>query len=297
MSLSSGLPFTGTATALITPFKDGALDENSLEKLIEFQIGNGIDALVLGGTTGESATMSPEEYERLLRLGGQMIGHRVPLIAGAGSNCTATAVQKALVAQKAGCDGILCVTPYYNKASSEGLCRHYETIADATELPLVLYNVPSRTGVKLGMNEYKRLADHPRIVAVKEASGDVALCGAILAELGDRMALYSGSDELNLPLYALGAKGAISVVSNILPKEMGELFKYCAGGQTEKARALSRRLWPVCRVLFSEVNPIPVKYAASLFGLCLPEYRLPLCAPAPATQSEIGKVLSSFAGA
>lgn len=291
MSKQKRTLFRGAATALLTPFCDGKIDYNAYGTLIEYQIDQGIDALVIAGTTGEAPTLADGEHMDLLRFAVQKAGGRVPVIAGTGSNCTAHAVKMSKFAEEVGCDGLLAVTPYYNKATERGLIAHYQTIADSTQLPLLLYNVPSRTGVGLTMPVYRALAEHERIVGVKDARGDLAVDAEILAELGDRFDLYSGNDDITLPLLAIGGSGVISVASNIIPREIHEICTLFDEGKLGEAREKFLATLPLCRTLFREVNPIPIKAAAAMLGLCREEYRLPLCAPTDATREHLQTLL------
>lgn len=269
--------FTGVCTALITPFKDGEIDYIALKKLIEFQIKQGIDALLINGTTGESATLSENEKRELISFAVREVGGRVPLIAGTGSNSTKKALHLSEFASNVGADAILVVTPYYNKASADGLIQHYEAIANNVDIPLILYNVPSRTGVNIPLTVYDKLAEHKNIIAVKEASSSVSDFAKLSQKCGDRLDLYSGNDDLILSMLALGGKGVISVISNILPKEMTEICKLYSMGKTKEATDLQLKLLPLINVIFSEVNPIPIKALLSREGFCKEEYRLPLC--------------------
>ena len=269
--------FKGVCTALITPFRDGKIDYNSLQKIIEFQIEQGVDALLINGTTGESATLSENEKKELISFAAHEVGGRVPIIAGTGSNCTQKAIELSKFASKVGSDAILVVTPYYNKASAEGLIEHYETIANNVDIPLIIYNVPSRTGVNIPLSVYDKLANHPNIVAVKEASPSISDFAKLSQKCSDRLTLYSGNDDLIMPTLALGGDGIISVLSNILPKEVGEICKLWFAGKTKEATALQLKLLPLINAIFSEVNPIPIKAIMSNKGFCDEEYRLPLC--------------------
>lgn len=281
MSLHKPTVFTGAATALITPFRDGKIDFAALEELIEHQIGGGIAAILVAGTTGESATLDFDEHRDLIRASAEIIAGRLPLLAGCGSNCTDRAVRLARIACAAGADALLAVTPYYNKASDRGIFAHYRAIAEASEKPVIVYNVPSRTGMTLTMRNYCELAKLDRICAVKEASGDLELLGQLAAECGDDLDVYTGNDSQTVAAMRLGARGVISVASNVLPERMQEICRLCDGGNYRRASQRMQELRPVLRELSAEVNPIPVKYAAALLGLCRPEYRLPLTPPAP----------------
>ncbi len=283
MSQNKPTVFCGVATALITPFCKGKIDFDALDRMIEMQIESGIDALLVAGTTGESATLTVQEHHALVSFAKERIGGRVPLLAGCGANSTAHAISLAEGASAAGADALLCVTPYYNKASPRGLLLHYRAIADRATRPVILYNVPSRTGVSLGMETYRSLAKHPNIVAVKEASGDLSLIEALASECYKDLDVYTGNDDQLVPAMKLGARGVISVYSNIDPTGMTELYRLCLNGAYRKAEELRLRLAPRIHSLFWEVNPIPVKFLASRMGLCAPEYRLPLCPPSPET--------------
>lgn len=277
MKKSKKTIFTGACTALITPFRNGEIDYSELKKLIEFQIAQGIDALLINGTTGESATLTEQEKRELISFAVREVGGRVPIIAGTGSNSTANAVHLSQFACDVGVDGILVVTPYYNKASAEGLIEHYETIADSVNVPIVLYNVPSRTGVNIPLSVYERLANHENIVAVKEASASVSDLAKLCEKCSDRLDIYSGNDDLVLPALSLGGIGVISVISNLLPKEMSKLCKLFFAGKTKEATTFSLKLLPLINAIFSEVNPIPIKALLSYKDFCAEEYRLPLC--------------------
>ena len=290
MSLHKPTLFTGAATALITPFSGGKIDFEALEGLIELQLAANIDALLVAGTTGESATLTTEELTELTAFARDRIAGRVPLIAGCGSNSTSHAIELAHAAVKGGADALLAVTPYYNKASDRGLLQHYRALADAAERPLILYNVPSRTGYHLTMEHYRELAKHPNITGVKEASGELGLLEALCDECGDDLDVYTGNDHQIVASMKLGAEGVISVATNVLPEEILTLCRLCAHQDWRAAGALQRSLRPKLLALFWEVNPIPVKYVASQMGLCHPEYRLPLCPPAP----EVAKRLQSL---
>ena len=284
--MAKKLIFKGAATALITPFKNGEIDFEALSGLIEFQISCGIDALVIGGTTAEAATLSDEERYRLFSFAKERISGRTRLIFGTGTNDTRVALAHSRYAKGLGCDGLLLVTPYYNKGTEEGIERHYLKIAEEVDLPIILYNVPSRTGVNLGFNLLKRLSEHPNIVGLKEASDSVDRL-VTLADFGDELHLYSGNDSQIYPTLALGGKGVISVMSNLLPVSTVRLCHNYFEGRYDEALRLQLRLLPLIKSLFLETNPSPVKYAMAEKGLCLPEVRLPLSEPRDSTKSEI----------
>ena len=269
--------FTGVCTALITPFLDGKIDFEALKGLIKFQIDGGVDALLINGTTGESATLTDAEKREIISFTVSEVGGRVPVIAGTGSNDTKKAVELSKFACDVGADACLVVTPYYNKASEAGLIKHYEAIADATKIPIILYNVPSRTGVNIPLSVYEKLSGHKNIVAVKEANPSVSDFAQLYARCGKSLDLYSGNDDLILPSLSLGGKGVISVISNALPKQTGEICSLWFGGKIEEATELQLKLLPLINAIFCEVNPIPIKALLSHLGFCKEEYRLPLC--------------------
>lgn len=287
--------FTGAATALITPFReDGSVDYPALGALIEKQIGAGIDALVLCGTTGESAALTEEEHCDILRYAAQVINARVPLIAGCTSCVTEKAVTLAKSACIAGADGLLVVTPYYNQATSAGLIRHFTAIANAATKPILLYNVPSRTGVDIPLEVYRALSTHGRIVGVKEASGNLSHVAKIAAAFADfpSFSIYSGCDDLTLPILSLGGRGVISVVSHLLPQETHLLCERFFRGDVAGAQKIQLSLLPLIHALFTEVNPIPVKTACALLGFCRADMRLPLCAMESDSLTALQKALA-----
>ncbi len=270
--------FKGCATALITPFdKYGEVNYPALAKLIEYQAENGSDAVVICGTTGESSTLSDTEKRRCIVFSIEKANGRLPVIIGSGSNNGNYAVELSRFASTEGADGLLVVTPYYNKATDSGLIRYYLDIADASLAPVILYNVPSRTGCHITMPIYKTLAKHENIVGVKEASGDVSLAAELLSELSDSFTLYSGCDELTLPILSLGGGGVISVLSNIVPYDVHMMCRKYFDGDSDGARELQLRLLPLTKALFSEVNPIPIKTACEKLGMCEGYIRSPLC--------------------
>lgn len=284
--MNKKMVFKGAATALITPFKNGEIDYESLSGLIETQIEAGIDALVIGGTTAEAATLSDDERYRLFEFTSERIDGRTRIIFGTGTNDTRVALRHTKYAARVGCDGVLLVTPYYNKGTELGIEKHYLSIAESVNLPIILYNVPSRTGVNLGINLLSRLGEHPNIVGIKEASDSVDRLMA-LAELRDKLYLYSGNDSQIYPTLAIGGMGVISVMSNIIPKATEHLCRSYFDGDTVSALKLQLRLLPFIRALFTETNPSPIKYAMSRRGLCQSEMRLPLCEPRESTREEI----------
>lgn len=268
--------FAGAMTALVTPMRDGQVDEAALEALVDWQIAEGIDALIPCGTTGESATLSPAEHAQVIRRVVKAANKRVPVIAGAGSNATAEAIALSKDAREAGADGLLHITPYYNRPTQEGLYLHFRAIAEAVPLPMVLYNVPSRTGCDLLPETVARLCELPAIVAIKEATGTVQRSQQILSRVGDRLTILSGEDAINHPLYAVGARGCISVVSNVAPRLVADGWDAAAAGDWARARKLHYESLPLAEALFLEANPIPSKAALAMMGRLRDELRLPL---------------------
>lgn len=278
--------FCGVGTALITPFRDGEIDYPALSRLIEHQISEGADAIVIGGTTGEAATLSDEERYRLFAFSAANVAGRCKLVLGTGTNDTRAAVKHTKYAEKVGCDGVLLVTPYYNKGTEQGIEKHYLNIAESVDLPTILYNVPSRTGVNLGINLLTRLAEHPNIVAIKEAS-DSADRLVSLAVLSDSLDLYAGNDSQIYTTLSLGGRGVISVVSNLLPRVTHEICEKYFSGEHKKSLELQLRLLPLIKSLFAETNPSPIKYAMCKAGFCYPDVRLPLAEPRESTKNLI----------
>ena len=269
--------FTGCATALVTPFlPNGSLDEEALRRLILLQLDAGIDALVLLGTTGEPCTLSMDERELVIAIGLETAGERVPVIIGTGSNDTRRAIEYARQARKLGAQGQLSVTPYYNKTTQNGLIRHYSAILDSCDLPMILYNVPSRTGISISAETYKVLSQHPNINGIKEASGDFSLIAKVRSQCGDDLFLWSGNDDNTVPMMALGALGVISVASNIVPAVTAKLCALCLEGDFTAATALYGKYAKLFSTLFIETNPIPVKAAMKLMDMDSGILRLPL---------------------
>ncbi len=269
--------FTGSATALITPFTENGVDFEAFKRLIDFQIENGTDALLVCGTTGEPATMTYEERATVVKFAIDYINKRVPVIVGTGSNATHIAVSNSKVAYEAGADALLVVTPYYNKCTQEGLYRHFKAVCEATPLPVICYSVAGRTGVNITPETMERLAELDTMVAIKEASGNMDQITDILARVGDKIDVYSGDDGITIPVMAVGGKGVISVASNILPYEVHKMCADFLEGNIKDAAAMQLKLHPLVKALFCEVNPIPVKTAASLMGYGECNLRLPLC--------------------
>ena len=268
--------FTGAATALVTPFRQGSLDLDAFDRLLERQYEGGVTALIVCGTTGEAATLTPKEQETLCRRAVIRSDGRMKVIAGIGSNDTRKAMDMALRAEDAGADGLLMVTPYYNKSSQAGLIAHFTYVADRTKLPLILYNVPGRTGIGIQPETYAILADHPGITGVKEASGNLAEFARAKALCGEKLTFWSGNDSDTVAMMALGAKGVISVASNLVPEAVSKLCKLCLLGDFSAAAALNEQYMALFTILFREVNPIPVKTAMEMRHLCSGEMRLPL---------------------
>src|SRR3954471_18300852 len=271
------LMFTGTYTAIVTPFKNGKIDESALEKLIKAQIRGGVDGIVPVGTTGESPTVSYEEHIRLVELSVKFAAGKVKVLAGTGGNSTNEAIYLTKAAEEAGADGSLQVAPYYNKPTQEGLFQHFHAIARATKLPLMLYSIPGRCGVEIAVETVNRLAhDVVNIVGIKEAGGNADRVSQLRAALGPRFTIMSGDDALTLPFMAVGAHGVISVASNIIPREVSQMVKAFSIGQFEAALKLHQRFYPIYKDLFIETNPVPVKAALAMMELIEEEYRLPL---------------------
>ena len=269
--------FTGSATAIVTPFRDGGIDYESFGNLIDFQIENKTDAIVVLGTTGESATIAESERYEIIAFAKRRINKRVPLIVGSGTNNTQVSIRYSKSAESQGADGLLIVTPYYNKATERGLIEHYSQIAKSVNVPIILYNVPSRTGVNMPTSVYKALSSIENIVGIKEASGNIGYTAEIIHTCHDNYDIYSGCDDLTLPILSLGGKGVISVVSNVIPETMHTLCHEFLNGNHQKATEIQLHLIPLIKEMFKEVNPIPIKTALYLLGKIQNEFRLPLC--------------------
>ena len=287
--------FTGACVAIVTPFTDdNKVDFEQFGQLIEMQIAAGTDAICVCGTTGESATQSLEEHMETVEYCIKKVAGRVKVIAGAGSNDTAAALMLAQHAEAAGADGLLMVTPYYNKATQSGLIKHYTYVADRVHTPIILYNVPSRTGCSFTASTYQQLSKHPNICGVKEASGNFGLITETRKLCGDDFYIWSGNDDQVVPMMSLGAKGVISVVSNILPEVMVKMSHLCLEGKFEEAAKLQIDYIDLSNALFMEVNPIPVKAAMEMMGLCSGNLRLPLCEMTPEHHVALREVLASY---
>ena len=284
--------FKGAAVALVTPFKeDNTTDLDLLGRLIDFQIENDIDAIAVCGTTGEASTLSKKEHRQIIETAVKKAKGKVPIIAGAGSNNTGTALSLSLAAEDAGADALLLVTPYYNKTTQTGLIEHYFYIADRTSLPIILYNVPSRTGLNILPETYQKLAEHPNIVAVKEANGNIESIIKTMNLCEDSLSIYSGEDGLTLPTLAVGGIGVISVAANIMPKKMRLLCDAFEKGKNAEAAALQREISEICSALFSETNPIPIKKALTMMGYPVGKGRLPLCEMSEKNEKRLASVL------
>jgi 4-hydroxy-tetrahydrodipicolinate synthase len=287
--------FRGTFTALVTPFRDGAIDVPAFEKLIEAQIAGGIDGIIAVGTTGESPTLSHDEREQVVRLAVTIANRRCKVLAGTGSNATQHAVADTKMAEKLGVDGALLVAPYYNKPSQEGLFRHFQAIAQSTSLPIMLYNIPGRCGVDIGADTVVRLAGACRnIVSIKEASGSVERVSELRARLPESFTILSGDDSLTLPFMSAGAVGVVSVASNLFPAEVSALVRAFESGDAKRAREIHGRMFGVFKDLFIEPNPVPAKTALAWRGTMSPEVRLPLCEMSEANQARLRKTLEAF---
>ena len=286
--------FKGSIVAIVTPFKEGRVDEETYRELIEFQIENGTSAIVPCGTTGESATLDMAEHSRVIDIAVEAVNKRVPVIAGTGGNSTSEAIELTAHAKKAGADATLQVTPYYNKPTQEGLYRHFKAIAEAVPLPQVLYNVPGRTGVNMLPETVARLAELSEVVAIKEASGDLGQMAEIVRLAGDKITLLSGDDNVILPVLSVGGKGVVSVVANIVPADTAAVMRAWEEGDMAKAQTLFLKLLPLCKAMFYETNPIPVKTSLALMGKIGDEMRLPLCPMAPANLEKLKKALTDY---
>lgn len=283
--------FSGSLVAIVTPFKNGKVDERALGDLIEWQINNGTNGIVPCGTTGESATLTHAEHDRVVSFTVEVAKKRIPVVAGTGSNSTEEAIALTKHAKQAGVDGALLITPYYNKPTQEGLYRHYKAIAESVDLPLVLYNIPGRTGVNMAPGTVARLTACSTVVAIKEGSGSVQQASEIIQLCGDRITVLAGDDALTLPMMAVGGKGVITVTANLMPAEMSKMVSEFLAGRLEEARALHYRLYPLFTALFYETNPIPVKEALQMMGKMDAELRLPLCPMGADNRDRLARVM------
>lgn len=277
--------FKGMATAIVTPMTPTGIDYEALGRFLEFQIASGINGIVVMGTTGENATIEPEDQKRVIAYTVEKVNHRVPVIAGTGTNNTEHVLANTRNACQVGADAVLVVTPYYNKATQNGLIQHFTTVADASTVPMIVYNVPGRTGCNLLPKTLAKLAEHPNIVGVKEATGNMAQMVEIMHLCGDKLDVYSGEDALTVPMMAMGAAGTISVLSNVVPKQAVAMSDACLAGDYQTAAKLQCDLLPLIDALFSEVNPIPAKTAVSAMGYGQEVLRLPLTPMEPATRA------------
>lgn len=286
--------FKGAATALITPFKDGKIDYVSMGKLVEWQISQGIDALVVCGTTGEASTLSKKEKLDLIKFVVDLTDGRTPVIAGTGGNCTDSTLELTKEVETLGVDGLLIITPYYNKCTEHGLISHFEKIANAVSTPIIMYSVPSRTGVNMSSDAVDILKEHPNIVGIKEASGNISQICKTAMHINDNFNLYSGNDDQTIPILSLGGVGCISTVSNIIPARYSLMIHDFLEGRVTDAGLEQVALKPLIDVIFSEVNPIPIKAALNMMGKCGLEYRLPLCPPSSKTQFALYDELRNY---
>ena len=286
--------FTGSMVALVTPFKDGKIDWQSLDALVDFHIQNGTKGIVPCGTTGESATLDHKEHHEVVQRVIKAVNKQVPVIAGTGSNSTAEAIELTRGAEKAGADGALMISPYYNRPTQEGIYQHYKRVAESVGIPIIVYNIPGRTGSKIEPETLARLSEIKNVAGVKEATGSVDQAIDVIRLCGDNLAVYSGEDSLTFSLMALGGKGVISTVANIVPKEMSQLTDACLKGNWESGRKLQLKLIPLIRSVFLETNPIPIKTALSLMGKCTGELRLPLTSMSEGNLKKLRQTMDEF---
>jgi len=286
--------FEGSIVAMVTPFRDGKVDEVKIRELVQFHVKNGTDAIVPCGTTGESPTLSHAEHKRVVEVTIEAAAGQIPVIAGTGSNSTAEAIELTQHAKQAGADGVLMVCPYYNKPTQAGLVAHYKAVAAAVDIPIIMYNIPGRTGVNMLTETVAALAELPNIVGMKEASGSLEQMTEVISLCGDRLTVVSGDDTLTLPLMVVGGKGVISVVANVVPKETAEMTRAALNGDWKRAKELHLRLFPLCKAMFYETNPIPVKTAMQLLGRLNGELRLPLCPMSQANRDKLQKALRAY---
>ena len=286
--------FTGSLVAIVTPFRKGRVDEQALGDLIEFHISQGTNGIVPCGTTGESATLSQEEHEQVVAFTVEAVNHRVPVIAGTGSNSTEEAIVFTKHAKQVGSDAALLITPYYNKPTQEGLFQHYSTIAKAVDLPLILYNIPGRTCVNMMPTTVARLAKISSIIGIKEGSGSLQQVSDIIQQCGDRVTVLSGDDPLTLPMMAIGAKGVITVTANIVPADMAAMVQAALEGHMDRAKALHYKMAPLFTALFYETNPIPVKEALAMMNKIDGELRLPMSPMAPDNRERLRQVMKDY---
>lgn len=287
--------FKGSIVALITPFKDGEVDYEALGKLIDFHVDNGTDAVLVCGTTGESPTLTFEEHDKVVEFAVKHAAGRIKVIAGTGANATHEAIHLTAHAKEVGADAALLVVPYYNKPTQEGLYRHFSAVAEEVDIPIILYNIPSRTGVEISVDTvYRLVSDYPNIVGSKESTPNMDRISELVGRLGESFAVLSGDDSLTLPMMSLGAKGVVSVANNILPREIKTLTDLALAGDFKKARELHLKLYPVFKALFIETNPIPVKTACWMLGMCEKEFRLPITPMKEENENKLRQVLKEY---
>lgn len=286
--------FSGSMTAIITPFRDGRVDGEALERLVEFQVQNSTSAIVPCGSTGESSTLSHAEHAEVVRLVVKLVRGRIPVIAGTGSNSTSEAIALTRAAQEAGAAAALLISPYYNKPTQEGIYQHYKSVAEATRFPLIVYNIPGRTASKIEATTIARLAELEEIVGLKDATGSLDETQEAIRLCGDKIEVYSGDDSLTLPILAVGGVGVISVVANVMPKESAQMVAAFRRGDWDTARRLHYKLLPLIRAVFLETNPIPVKAAVSMMGYCQDALRLPLLPMSDAARAKLKAVMGQF---
>lgn len=288
------MTFTGSIVAIITPFRNGKVDEQALRDLIDWQIASGTDGIVPCGTSGESATLTYEEHNRVIEITVQTVKRRVPVIAGTGSNSTEEAIALTRHAKEVGADGALLISPYYNKPTQEGLFLHHRAVAEAVDIPQILYNIPGRTAVNMTPQTVARLAKIKQIVGIKEGSGSLQQVSDIVHLCSDQFTVLAGDDALTLPMLAVGAKGVVTVTANVAPADMAGMIDAWAKGDLAKARQLHYKLYPLFQALFLETNPIPVKHAVALMGKASPELRLPLCAMSQENLEKLTQVMKDL---
>lgn len=286
--------FKGSFVAIVTPFRDGKFDEESMRGLLDFHLENGTHGIVVCGTTGESPTLSHDEHDRVVEMVVSYINGRIPVVAGSGSNSTAEAIQRTKFAKEVGADGALVVAPYYNKPTQEGLYQHFRAVAESADIPIILYNVPGRTVVSVSPETIERLSEIPNMAAVKEATGNLATGSEIISRCGDRIAVLSGDDFVNYPLMAVGGVGTISVTANVAPADVAGMCQAQLDGDVDRARKLHHKMWQLNKMMFVETNPIPVKATLALMGKVALEYRLPLCAPSDANMQKLESFAKSY---
>jgi len=292
--LSGGNMFSGSIVAIVTPFKNGKFDRESFKKLIEFQISGGTDGIVPVGCTGEAATLTHDEHKEVIDFTLEIVNRQVKVIAGTGSNSTAEALELTKFAKNAGCDGALIITPYYNKPTPDGLYKHYRTIAEEVDIPILLYNVPSRTGISILPETVARLAELKNIVGIKEASGSLDQVSKIISLCGENFDVLSGDDSMTIPIMAVGGKGVISVAANIIPSQVSQMVHAALSGNWKEAQKMHIKLFDIFKALFIETNPIPVKTCLSLMGKIELELRMPLTPPSQENKKKLESILKQY---